>query len=69
MVNKINQKKEMILLYKIFRALINIVWVLDILNLPFMQFLDTTYPINGWAWFLILLVIPATAQTIKVEKE
>ena len=44
-------------MYKIFRALMNIVWVLDILNLPFMQFLDTTYPINGWAWFLILLVV------------
>ena len=56
-------------MYKIFRALINIVWVLDILNLPFMEILDTTYPINGGTWFLILLVIPATAQTIKVKKE
>lgn len=36
-------------MYKIFKALINIVWVLDILNLPSMQFLDTTYLINGWA--------------------
>ena len=45
----------------IFVALLNIIWVLDILNLPFMEFMDTTYPINGLAWLLIWLVLPATS--------
>ena len=48
-------------MYKIFVALLNIIWVLDILNLPFMEFMDTTYPINGLAWLLIWLVLPATS--------
>lgn len=46
-------------MYKIFVALLRIVWILDVLNLPFMAFLDTTFPINGWAWFFIWLLIPA----------
>ena len=52
-------------MYKVFRALLDIVWVLDILNLPFMEMLDTTYPINGWAWFLIFLVIPTATVVVK----
>ena len=52
-------------MYKIFDAVLSIVWVLDILNLPFMQMLDTTYPINGWAWFLIWLVVPTTKTVVK----
>ena len=48
-------------MYKIFVALLNIIWVLDILNLPFMEFMDTTYSINGLAWLLIWLVLPATS--------
>lgn len=52
-------------MYKIFYAVLSIVWVLDILNLPFMQMLDTTYPINGWAWFLIWLVVPTTKTVVK----
>lgn len=33
-------------MYKILYTLIGITWVLDVLNIPQMQFLDTTYPIN-----------------------
>ena len=49
------------IMYKIFVALLTIVWVLDILNLPFMTPLDVTYPINGLAWFLIWVFLPATS--------
>lgn len=52
-------------MYKIFDAVLTIVWVFDILNLPFVQMLDTTYPINGWAWFLIGLMVPTTKTVIK----
>ena len=51
-------------MYKTFKALLAVVWVLDILNMPFMEFLDTTYPINGWAWFLIWLFLPTNVETV-----
>ena len=47
-------------MYTIFYASIMIFWILDILNLPFMQMFDATYPINGLAWFLIILFLPST---------
>ena len=34
-------------MYKTFKALIKIIWILDVLNIPQLEFLDTTYPING----------------------
>ena len=46
-------------MYKTFYYILTIVWILDILNLPFMDFLDTAYPINGLAWFLIWIFIPS----------
>ena len=54
-------------MYKVLYALIHIVWILDILNMPFMEILDTTYPINGWAWLLIFLVIPGTAKVVRYK--
>ena len=56
-------------MYKIFNALLSIVWVLDILNLPFMEFLDTKYPVNTVAWLLIWLVLPTTDTVVKKIKE
>ena len=47
-------------MYKIFNAILTIVWVLDILNVPCMSILDTTVPINILGWFLIWLLIPKT---------
>lgn len=35
---------------------------MDIINLPFMEFLDTTYPINGLVWFLIFLLLPSDSD-------
>lgn len=40
-------------MFYIFESAITIFWICDILNMPFMQMFDTTYPINGLAWFLI----------------
>ena len=37
--------------------IITIIWILDILNLPFMEILDTTIPINGLGWLLIWLFV------------
>lgn len=52
-------------MYKIFRALIIIVWVLDVINIPQMEFLDTTVPINFLGWLLLFLFLPPSqSQTI-----
>lgn len=48
--------------YKIFVALLTIVWILDILNLPFMTPLDVDIPINGLVWFLIWVFLPAISN-------
>lgn len=45
-------------MYKTFYSLLLIFWILDILNLPFMEIFDTVYPINGLAWFLIWFFMP-----------
>ena len=31
-------------------------WICDILNMPFMEMFDTTYPLNGWFYFLVGLL-------------
>ena len=33
-------------------------WLLDIMNLPFMEMFDTTYPLNDefWFWAIIILI-------------
>jgi hypothetical protein len=56
-------------MYKIFYSILTIVWILDILDLPFMLFLDTKYPINGLAWLLIWILLPSTEKTIKHKNE
>lgn len=52
-------------MFKIFKTLILIIWVIDILNINFTinniqvaEFLDETIQINFWAWFLIWLLMP-----------
>ena len=37
------------------RELIVIFWIMDVINLPFMEIFDTTYPLNGVFWFLVLM--------------
>lgn len=46
-------------MYKIFKAILTIIWILDFLNIPQMEILDTTIPINALAWLLIWMFIPS----------
>ena len=55
------------IMYKTFKALLKIVWILDLLNIPQLELLDTTYPINGWAWFLILIFIPSADNRLSIK--
>ena len=42
-----------------FNALAIIFWILDILNLGFMEMFDTTYPLNTLFWVLYFLLVPS----------
>ena len=42
-----------------FNALAIIFWILDILNLGFMEMFDTTYPLNTLFWILYFLLVPS----------
>ena len=38
------------------RSGIIVFWIMDILNMPFMQMFDTVYPLNGWFWLLVFIL-------------
>ena len=44
-------------MYKTFISILSIFWLFDVMNMPFMQIFDTDYPVNGWVWFAIVLVL------------
>ena len=61
-------------LYAIFKALLAIIWIVDILNIDFVingihvaEFLDVTVPLNGWFWFLVWLLVPTVTELSKKE--
>jgi hypothetical protein len=36
---------------------ISIFWIFDVIDMPFMEIFDTTYPINSLAWILMWICI------------
>lgn len=61
-------------LYAIFKALLVIIWIVDILNIDFVingihiaEFLDITVPLNGWFWLLVWLLVPTVTELSKKE--
>lgn len=56
-------------MYKIFYAILTIIWILDIVNFPGFEILDTIYPINFWIWLLIWIFLPSYKDIRKVEKD
>ncbi len=41
------------------QGILILLWILDIIDLPQLECLDTTYPINTLAWWLIwIFVLP-----------
>lgn len=61
-------------LYAIFKALLVIIWIIDILNIDFIineihiaEFLDITIPLNGLFWLLLWLLIPTVTELNKKE--
>ena len=65
-------------MYKIFKAIIGLVWILDIFNinvsgiswLAWLQPLITDGNfLDFWGWFLVFLVLPSTNLHVKLNKE
>ena len=61
-------------LYAIFKTLLVIIWIIDILNIDFVingthvaEFLDVTVPLNGWFWLLVWLLVPTVTELSKKE--
>ena len=44
----------MITFIKIF---LTVFWICDILNMPFMEMFDTTYPLNTLFWILVFIFL------------
>ena len=64
----------MLSLYAIFKVLLVIIWIIDILNIDFIingihvaEFLDITVPLNGWFWLLVWLLVPTVTELSKKE--
>lgn len=56
-------------MYKTFCAILTIIWILDILNIPFTAFLDNEIAVNGLAWLLIWILIPSAAKKSEEESD
>ena len=41
----------------LFSKALTLFWICDILNMPFMEMFDTTYPLNAGFYWLVLLFI------------
>lgn len=44
-------------LYWLIRSSVVTFWIMDILNMPFMEKFDTTYPLNTWFWILMFICL------------
>jgi len=54
-------------MFKIFKTLILIIWIIDILDINFLinniqvaEFLDKTVPLNFWFWLILWIFIPSS---------
>ena len=43
-------------MFRTFKTMVELFWIMDILDLPFMEMFDTTYPLNGLFWFCTFIV-------------
>ena len=53
-------------MFKTLRTLLEIFWIADVVNLPFIEMFDTTYPLNGAFWFITIAVLIVESGQIKI---
>lgn len=51
------------------RTAMLVFWIMDILNMPFMEMFDTTYPLNGWFWTLVFIFVGGSGLRISIKKD
>ena len=65
-------------MYRIFKSLVVVVWILDIMNInvigiPLLEcwepILNDANNLNTLFWFLVFLVLPSTNLHVKLNKE
>lgn len=56
-------------LYWLIRVVIVVFWILDILNMPFMEMFDTVYPLNTLFWLLVFIFVPTIDTKININLE
>ena len=49
------------------RIFVTLFWICDILNMPFMEKFDTTYPLNTLFWIVFFIFIGGTSITIESD--
>ena len=59
--------RSMVLLAWLIRTAITLFWIMDILNMPFMEIFDNTYPLNTLFWILVFSLCGGVKITIKSE--
>jgi hypothetical protein len=62
-------------MFKIFKTLLLVIWIIDICNINFIfngievaEFLDKTVAINFWGWFLFWLLVPTSSTVVERSK-
>lgn len=48
----------------VIQKLIKLFWICDILNMPFMEMFDITYPLNTEFWILVFIFVLGTENII-----
>lgn len=43
-------------------------WIMDILDMPFMEIFDTKYPLNTLFWILVFVLCGGVEITVKKEE-
>ncbi len=59
--------RSMVFLIWLIKTAVTLFWIMDILNMPFMEMFDTTYPLNTLFWILVFVLCGGVKITIKRE--
>ena len=59
--------RSMVFLIWLIKTAVTLFWIMDILNMPFMEMFDTTYPLNTLFWIFVFVLCGGVKITIKRE--
>ena len=59
--------RSMVFLIWLIKTAVTLFWIMDILNMPYMEMFDTTYPLNTLFWIFVFVLCGGVKITIKRE--